>query len=190
MNIQGWDERYRSRERRAEDLDAAATPLVIEASNKLRPGGALDLACGAGRNALYLAEEGWHVTAVDGSAEAIAVLRGRADDRALKVDARTADLTRNEFAIEPDSWDLITICYYLQRDLFEPAKRGVVPGGTLQAIAHTIEGNEEPNASRLALGEMATYFQGWEITHQYEGKPADPAHRRSVAEIVARKPTS
>ena len=188
MDIRGWDERYRSRERSAEDLEAAATPLVIETAKKLRPGKALDLACGSGRNALYLARQGWSVTAVDGSAEAIAILRERARKEALTIDAQVADLAAPLFAIDPNNWELICICYYLQRGLFKTAKQGLVPGGTLLAIAHTVEADEEPNATRLALGEMATYFEGWQIVHAYEGKPADPAHRRAVAEIVVRKP--
>ena len=46
MEIQDWDERYRSGERRAEDLDAAPTPLLVETAKKLVSGSALDLACG------------------------------------------------------------------------------------------------------------------------------------------------
>ncbi len=188
MDIQGWDERYRLRERSGEDFDAAATPLLVQTAGSLKPGNALDLACGTGRNALYLARQGWTVTAVDGSAEAIHRLRERASEDALSVDAHAADLQLHQFPIEANSWGLITICYYLQRDLFEVAKRGLAPGGTLLVIAHTVEAGEEPNAVRLGEGELATYFQDWQIEHQYEGKPADPSHRRSVAEIVARKP--
>ena len=108
----------------------------------------------------------------------------------MRVEAHVADLKLHQFVIEPDSWDLIIICYYLQRDLFEIAKRGLVPVGILLAIAHTIEPGEEPNAQRLAPGEMRSYFQDWQIENEYEGKPADPAHRRSVAEIVVRKPAA
>jgi hypothetical protein len=50
MEIRGWDKRYRSGERAAEDLEAAPTPLLVETAKQLAPGKALDLACGAGRN--------------------------------------------------------------------------------------------------------------------------------------------
>ena len=53
MDIAGWEERYRSGDHGRED---AATILVVEIADKLAPGTAMDLACGAGRNALYLAE--------------------------------------------------------------------------------------------------------------------------------------
>ena len=199
MEIQDWDKRYRSRERATEDMQAAPTPLLIETVERLtrdsrpaasanRPRHALDLACGAGRNALWLAEQGWNVTAVDGSAAAIAILRERAAARGLNVDARVADLERDEFPIARAAWDLVAILYYLQRNLFEAAKRGVAPGGLLIAIVHITESGEEPTPHRLRRGELETYFAGWEIVHYYEGRPRDAAHHRAVAEIVAIAP--
>jgi len=179
VDLRDWDERYRSG-----DLDFAPTALVVEAVGQAPPGKALDLACGAGRNALWLAERGWTVTAVDGSPVAIDILL----KRALNVEAIVADLEKAEYSIDPSSWDLITICYYLQRDLFEPAKRGVKPGGLLIAIVHITEPDEEPTYKRLKPGELETWFDGWEIVHRYEGKPRDPSHKYGVSEIVARRP--
>ena len=187
MDIRDWDERYRLGMRPAEDLEAAPTPLLIETANRLRPGRALDLACGTGRNALWLAEHGWSVTAVDGSPAAIEILRHRASACAVNMDARIANLEKGEYQIEPSTWDLIVICYYLQRDLFEPAKQGLAAGGLLLAIAHVAEPGEEPTYKRLRPGELESYFQGWDILRRYEGKPNDSAHGRPVAEIVARK---
>jgi SAM-dependent methyltransferase len=188
MEIRGWDERYKSGKRAAEDLDAASTPLLVEAVGRLPPGKALDLACGSGRNAIWLAEQGWSVTAVDGSPVAIEILRSRASERGAAVNMKVADLEKCGYLIEPTSWNLIAICYYLQRDLFEHAKQGVVPGGILISIVHITEPGEEPTARRLRPGELERYFQGWEILHRREGRPNDSAHQRSVAEIVARRP--
>jgi tellurite methyltransferase len=188
MEIRGWDERYRSGERAAEGLDAAPTPLLVETAKQVAPGKALDLACGTGRNALWLAERGWSVTAVDGSPVAIDILRRRASERGITLATEVADLEKGEYPIERSSWDLVAACYYLQRNLFEPAKCGVVPGGILVSIVHITEPGEEPTAHRLRPGELECYFLGWEILHRYEGRPNDTAHRRSVAEIVARKP--
>jgi hypothetical protein len=124
---------------------------------------------------------------VDGAPAAIRMLRQRAQEQAIHVDAQLADLEKGEFRIEPSAWDLISICYYLQRDLFEPARLGVRPGGVLLAIAHITEPGEEPTYKRLEPGELESYFRGWEILHRYEGKPKDAAHRRPVAEVVARR---
>jgi SAM-dependent methyltransferase len=188
MEVNKWDERYRLRERPEEDLDAAPTPLVVATAGNLKPGKVLDLACGTGRNALWLARHGWDVTAVDGSTTAIEILRNRALARGLKINAVVADFEKDQFEIEPARWDLMLICYYLQRNLFEPAKRGVVPGGVVISIVHVAELGEEPTANRLRPGEFGKYFAGWEILHRYEGKPNDSAHQRAVAEIVARRP--
>jgi len=179
-SLQEWDERHRAA---SEQDDPIPLPLVIATASEMKPGRALDLACGAGRNALWLAERGWSVTAVDGSPAAIERVRSRAASRGLTVNAQLADLEQSEYRIEPARWDLIVISYYLQRDLFEPAKRGVVPGGVLAAIVLLGEGRFS-----LRTGELRGYFSGWEIVHDREGHPGDSPEHRAVAEIVARRP--
>ena len=180
-----WDERHRT----ATERDAAAAlPLVIEIASQMKPSGgkpgrALDLACGAGRNALWLAEHGWSVTAVDGSPAAIETVRKRASARGVNVNAQVADLEKGEYAIEASQWDLVIISYYLQRDLFEPAKCGVVPGGVVAAIVLVGEGR-----FCATPGELRGYFTGWEILYDREGDGGDSSH--AVAEIVARRPQS
>ena len=189
MDLNNWNERYRSKERAGEDLQTEPTKLVVKATQNVSPGKALDLACGTGRNTIWLAQEGWAVTAVDGAGVALEILEERARKLNLNVKTVVADLHTGEYTITPSCWDLITICYYLQRDLIEPAKNGIRPGGLLLIIVHITEGDEQPTESRLRPGELARYFTNWEILHSYEGKPDDPAHRRSVAEIVARRPS-
>ena len=188
MEISGWEDRYRSGKRSAEDLTAPPTPLLMETAKHLKPGRALDLACGSGRNALWLAEQGWSVTAVDGAPTAIEILRKRASERGLNVESVVADLENGRYSIPPSTFDLVSICYYLQRDLFEPAKEGVKPGGVLVAIVHILEPGEPPARHRLKPGELQNYFRGWQILHLYEGKPKDSAHHHAVAEIVAQRP--
>lgn len=189
MDLNNWNERYRSKERAGEDLQTEPTKLVVKATQNVSPGKTLDLACGTGRNAIWLAQQGWAVTAVDGAGAALEILEERARKLHLNVKTVVANLHTGEYTITPSHWDLITICYYLQRDLIEPAKNGTRPGGLLLIIVHTTEGDEQPTESRLRPGELAQYFSNWEILHSYEGKPDDPAHRRSVAEIIARRPS-
>jgi tellurite methyltransferase len=155
----------------------------------LQPGSALDLASGAGRNALWLAGHGWQVTAVDGASEAVESLRASAAERNLSIAVHVADLEKDEYKIEPSSWDLIAILYYLQLDLFGLAKEGVKPGGILIAVVHIIAPGQEQSRHSLRPGELREFFKGWEILHLYEGIPNDKPHRRPVAEIVARRPT-
>lgn len=187
MEIAGWEEHYRSGTRGKED---APTILLVETLAQLQPGKALDLACGTGRNALYMAEKGWDMTAIDGSETAIEVVRERSTARALEVRTLVADLTAPGFSISEEEFDLVVIAYYLQRDLFERVKRAVRPGGLVLAIVHTPEAGEGLTPKRAAFGELRGFFTGWEILHDYEGASRDPAHRRPVAEIVARRPSA
>lgn len=184
MDIAGWEEKYRSGDCGRED---APTILVVEIAKKLAPGTAIDLACGVGRNALYLAEQGWAVTAVDGSKKAIELVQRRSAAHGVKVHTKVADLTTPDFTMPPDEFDLIVIAYYLQRDLFAKAKAAVRPGGVVVAIAHTPELGEKWSEKRARPGELRRFFDGWEFLWEYEGPSRDPAHRRPVAEIAARR---
>src|SRR5690606_9077745 len=89
MDSKAWDERYR-----ATGLVWGAGPnrFVVEQTEGLAPGRALDLAAGEGRNAVWLAERGWRVTAVDFSP--VAVERGRriAAERGADVEWAAADV--------------------------------------------------------------------------------------------------
>jgi SAM-dependent methyltransferase len=188
MKLSEWDERYRSRDRPREDFASEPLALVVRFAKTLTRGRALDLACGTGRNAIWLAQQGWDVAAVDGASVAIESLNLRAQENRVEVNAQVADLEAGEFQIEPGAWDLICICYYLQRDLFESAKHGLAPGGVLISVVHLSENNEPATEHRLLPGQLFEYFCDMEILHYFEGLPDDPIHHRAVAEIVARKP--
>jgi len=163
-------------------------PMLVELVEHLPPGCALDVACGAGRHTLHLARLGWRVTAVDGSAEAIGLLRRAAAREDLAVDMRLADLERGEFAIPPESYELVCDFFYLQRDLFASMRAGVRPGGVFAGVIHM---HTEGIAARhpqflLHAGELREYFRDWKILHYSERGPQD-GHRRATARIVARR---
>jgi SAM-dependent methyltransferase len=175
MSLQEWDERYL----RGEAGEDSPETLLVDAVANLPPGRALDLACGPGRNAIWLAQRGWTVTAVDGSRVAIEMLRRRATERGVAVDAVVADLESGGFEIQAASWDLIVMCRYLQRDLFAPVREGLVAGG-LAVVVVLMNSERGPCARyRAGPGELAAYFEGFEVLHYREVE---------VAEIVARTP--
>lgn len=129
MTLEDWNERYRSG-----DLTFDPTPVLVDAVADLRPARALDLACGAGRNAVYLAGRGWNVVAIDGASEAIRLLR----ERDPSIDARVLDLERGDpLPFEDESFDLVAILYYLHRPLFAEARRLLRGGGLLVTAAKT-----------------------------------------------------
>lgn len=182
-----WDERYSRVDKAAEPPH----PLVVRFSSQLRPGRALDVACGLGRHALYLANLGWQVTAVDSSSIAIERLQKRAIESGVEIDARVADLETGEFLIEPESYDLVVNCCYLQRNLLPAIKAGVCPGGMVIAVIAMEDGDPAVKPMNpdflLHPGELRTVFADWDVLHDFEGKPEGKSDRRAMAEIVARQ---
>jgi SAM-dependent methyltransferase len=180
-----WDERYGS-----SVPDFAPTPLVVEAVRGQTYGRALDLACGTGGNALWLAEQGWHVSAVDVSSVAIELLNQQASRRRLAIKTLSlktfvADLETGQFPLETTAWDLIVISKYFHRDLFPPAKQASVPGGMIVTSALLQKTGETSSPFRVQRGELRGYFADWEILLDREPQVTG-AH--SLAELIARKP--
>jgi SAM-dependent methyltransferase len=182
-----WDTRYRSGDHVADEPH----PLITHFCTSLAPGRALDLACGAGRHSIWLAERGWRVTAVDSSRAAIEILQQRAVEKGVTVDVRIADLEHQEFVIEPDSYDLIVVCNYLQRNLFPSIRAGTRAGGIVVAIIALVDNDPAVKPMNPAFllnpGELRTEFDGWELLHDFEGKRERDHRRRATAEVVARR---
>jgi SAM-dependent methyltransferase len=126
-----WDDRYRATDRL---WSAEPNVFVADRLGSQRPGTGLDLASGEGRNAIWLAEQGWDMTAVDFSAAAIERGRAASDEISWVVaDIRTW---------EPDDVYHLVVIAYLQLSVeeFEPLIRRVVtwltPGGELFMVGH------------------------------------------------------
>jgi tellurite methyltransferase len=183
-----WDERYSS----GEHVIKEPSPLLRTAIKSLKPGRALDIACGVGRHAISLAQQGWQVTAVDSSRVGIEILQQRAREAGLTVETRVADLESGEFLIEPGTYDLICVFYYLQRDLFSPMRAGVKPGGTVVAAIHLNDGKEDARPANPAFllerGELKQLFADWEITYYRESESDEGGHHHDTAYLIARRP--
>ena len=183
-----WDERYRSGEHTTKE----PSPLLHKAIENLTPGRALDIASGVGRHAIFLAQHGWHVTAVDSSRVGIEMVQQRAREAGVTVEARVADLESGEFKITPATYDLICVFYYLQRDLFSPIRAGVKSGGSVVAAIHLNDGKENAKPANPAFllepGELKQLFADWEITYYREGESDEGGHHHDTAYLIARKP--
>jgi SAM-dependent methyltransferase len=133
-----WDRRYETAE-----LVWTASPnrFVVEEIAGMRPGRALDLAAGEGRNAVWLAELGWQVTAVDFSAVGLAKAGKLAESRGVSVDRATADV--RDYRPEAAAYDLVLIVYlHLPAaelaGVLSRAATAVAPSGTLLVIGHDV----------------------------------------------------
>lgn len=174
-----WDKHYAE----TDSLQSEPARLLVEVAELTPPGRALDLACGAGRNTIFLASLGWDLVAVDSSRQAVRIVRERSAAAGLRVEARIADLEAGDFAIEPAGYDLICDFFYLQRDLFPKIRAGVRPGGLVAAEIHLR--NEHPHRFVLEPGELRSEFEGWKILFYSEA--AQPGSSRPSATILARR---
>jgi tellurite methyltransferase len=163
--IEDWNARYTA----TEEHDREPAPLLVDAVRDVPPGRALDLACGAGRNAVWLAEQGWDVVGVDGSSEALRLLR----ERDPHIPTHLLDLeTGAPLPFGDASFDLVAILYYLHRPLFAEAQRVVKPGGLIVSAALMT------GRFAVAPGEVAQQLNQCEVLLLREGE---------VAEIIARR---
>lgn len=156
-----------------------------------REGRALDLACGAGRNALALAERGLRVLAVDLSVEGLRLAARRARERALPVQPVLADLRR--FAVRPGSVRVVVNTRFLCRETFALIREALAPGGlvlfeTFHADELDVLGGDIRRDFVLEPGELRAAFRGLEILLHEEGVFRRPEGERGLARLVARKP--
>ncbi len=133
-----WEGHYRAHER---VWSGGANPVLVDVAGLLPPGTALDLGCGEGGDAIWLAARGWRVTAVDVSATALgrAATHAAAAGVADRIDFQRHDLAQT---FPAGAFDLVS-AQYLQSPVEFPrdrvlhaAARAVAPGGLLLAVAH------------------------------------------------------
>ena len=169
MRREDWDARYAA----VENVWAAKPNrfLVAEVQD-LEPGRTLDLACGEGQNAIWLASLGWDVLGVDYSQVAIDKAQARADREGVAARFVCADLV--EFEPEREAFDLVVVLYLhipsSQRTAVH-AKAGaaVAPGGTFLLLGHDrsnltdgVGGPSDPDILYVA-DEIAAELPGLEI---------------------------
>ncbi|MDA8290393.1 MAG: class I SAM-dependent methyltransferase [Actinomycetota bacterium] len=138
MDSTVWDGVYS-----VDELVWAAEPnrFVVEEVEGLSPGRAVDLACGEGRNALWLAEKGWEATGVDFSTVGLAKGERLAASRGVSVEWVAADLL--EYVPPPEGFELVLLCYVQipaaeRTVVYRRAAHAVAPGGTLLVVAHDL----------------------------------------------------
>lgn len=138
MSSEAWNRRYAGA-----DLVWSAGPnrlLAVEVAD-LRPGRALDLACGEGRNAIWLAEQGWEVTGVDFAEVGLEKARAIAAQRGVTPHFVCADLL--EYRPAAQAFDLVLVLYLQipaaeRRIVLPRAAAAVSPGGTFLLIGHDL----------------------------------------------------
>ncbi len=187
-----WNGRYAERGVRA-FTEAPGAWLVEnrELLSSVRGARALDVACGDGRNAGYLARLGFAVDAIDISDIAIDSLTAAAKAQPLAVRALRLDLASDPL---PDGhYDVVMQFNYLQRSLFSALATALAPGGLLIAETVTRAHVEELGHSfdprfLLEAGELRDAFADLEVVRYEEGVRERSGRARAVASLVARRP--
>ncbi len=182
---QKWDQKY------ADPAQAPRDPSVVLVNLEAylpRSGRALELAGGAGRNAIWLARRGMDVTVWDISAVGLALACERAAAAGVTLHTEIVDLAEPSFQPRGEFALVLSVCY-VNRSLLSAAHQLLAPGGMLIVIQPTHKNLEQhskpPRDYLLADGELPTLVQNLKIIHSEEGWLADGRHD---AVVVAMKP--
>jgi tellurite methyltransferase len=192
-----WDERYLEGD--WVDVEEPATllreslPLLSEAEAMARARGsrplALDVACGAGRNTLFLARRGWRVMGVDLSVEGLRLLERRARSEGLPVLPVLADA--GAFQVRPRSFDLVVNTFFLVREAFPLLRQALRPGGLLLFETFSVLeldelGGDIRREFALEQGELLRAFPDLQVLLHEEGIFERDEGERGLARLVAR----
>ncbi len=151
-DVARWDQRYAQRDRL---WSAEPNVTVGEVVGSMAPGRAIDLGAGEGRHALWLARNGWQVTAVDFSS--VGIERARAQPGADGVDWVVEDV-RGWSPPAGETYDLVLVVYlHLPDDVFRRATTWIGAGGALVVVGHALrnlrDGVGGPRDPRLLYTE-------------------------------------
>ena len=161
--------------------------FLVEHITLLPKGRALDLAMGAGRNAIYLSKMGYRVEGVDVSAESVGRAVELAEKSGVHLDARVADLEKN-YRIDKQAYDLIVCFNYLQRSLIPQIIDGLKTGGMVVYETFIVDqaqfGKPRNPDHLLKHNELLDMFRDLRCLRYREGIIDN---RRAVAGIIAEK---
>jgi len=182
---------------------AGPNVFVEQVCRDLPTGRAIDLAAGEGRNAIWLAELGWDVAAVDFSDVAITKVQQLAERRGVSVDAQVGDLSSYEPT--PAGFDLVLVAYLQLADaeltpILRRAADAVAPDGTFLLVAHDLDNLEHgyggpphpdvlttPEQVVAAIGEVLTIDTAEVVDRHVATDGGERVARDTL--VVARRPS-
>jgi SAM-dependent methyltransferase len=179
-----WDERFRRGEYPT-DPDPAA--LLARWVDRFPDGRALDVATGTGRNAVFLAERGYEVDALDRSRTGLEITAERARDRGVadRLNPIRADLT--EYAFRADAYDVVTISFYRAVDRLPDVRDALTDGGVL-FVEHHLRTTDDVDLGpsgdryRFATNELLRACLDLTVLHYEAGRERREADRREASD--------
>jgi tellurite methyltransferase len=183
-----WDEKYLGRK-----FPNGQRPnsFLKKHIRLLGQGKALDIAAGEGRNAVFLAQYGWDVVAVDISRAGLKKAQQLAKQKKVKIKTILADL--DSYNMEKGKYDLIANFYFLDRRLIPEIKRGLKKGGKIifetylaDPAAKKLDAPEN-HKFLLKPNELLTRFSGFRVLYYREGVFKEGGKKRAIASLLALK---
>ncbi len=184
-----WNRKYLEAPEKWLEPDQFLLSAYREFLRDIAPGEALDLAGGAGRNAIWLAQKGWQVRIIDISDVGLGFAREKASKLVQHsgcLETEIADLNAIS-DLGSKRYDLIVVFFFLRRELFPALIRALKPGGFLIYKTYTLDRMKVPGGSgdpRYLLGpnELLRAFTPLRILHYHE-----TLESKAAAELVAQR---
>jgi tellurite methyltransferase len=168
------------------------SPLLVENISVFPTGRALDIASGNGRNAVFLAQRGFKVDAVDNSRVGLLMAKDLITEKNVRVNLIFADL--EYYIIKPERYDLIVDFYYLNRNLFPDITTGLKSGGYLvfESLTTDDAGFSESKNPKYYLNpnelfDMVSSYNIYRIVFYRETETSLGNIMRSTAQVIAQK---
>ncbi len=183
-----WDTRFGKKEFA---LGKKPNPFLKKHIHLFPKGRALDIATGEGRNAVFLAQNGFDADAVDISEKGLRKARKLAREKGVKINTFLVDL--DQYQIEKERYDLIVNFYFLKRRLIQRMKKGLKKGGKVifetYLLEHRTLGAGGPKQTKYFLkpNELLRLFKEFRILFYREGIFREGGKRKAVASIIAEK---
>ena len=183
-----WNERFKRKEFA---LGKEPNPFLKKYIHLLPKGKALDIASGEGRNAVFLAQQGFEVDAVDISGKGLKKAQKLAREQGVKIKTFLVDL--DQYQIEKERYDLIANFYYLKRRLIPRIKKGIKKGGRVvfetYLLEHRTLGTGGPKQAKYFLkpNELLRLFKNFRILFYREGIFKEGGRKKAVASLIAEK---
>ena len=183
-----WDERFRTGEYPS---DPEPSRVLREYVPETADGTALDIACGTGRNTVYLAEQGYDVDAIDQSIEGLRITRERASERGVgeRIELLQADATAFEY---PEAYyDVVTISFFRALDRLSDIKAALKPQGLLFYQHHLrsdppAEAGPSTDRYRFASNELLHACLDLTVLYYEESSERRNGTRSTTVELIAR----
>jgi tellurite methyltransferase len=183
-----WNKRYGKKEFA---LGKEPNPFLKKYIHLLPKGKALDIASGEGRNAVFLAQNGFDVDAIDISEKGLRRARKLARKKGVLINTFLVDL--DQYQIEEERYDLIANFYFLKRRLIQRMKKGLKKGGKVifetYIIEHRTLGAGGPKQAKYFLkpNELLRFFKNFRILFYREGTFRQGGKKKAIASLIAEK---